>query len=609
MLRRLRSRIRSLSPRAQTLLAILSLLAVNFLIYGQTFDFGFLPLDDPYYVVENSFVTNGLNGAGLRWAFTTFEQANWHPLTWLSLMVDGQLYGGRAGGYHLTNLLLHQANCLLLFVWLRGLVKAAGAGPGEFCWPAALAALGFAAHPLHVESVAWVTERKDVLSAFFLLLSLCAYTRYAKASERSTPGGSHDENWWRRERVTFYLLTWGSLALGLLAKPMLVTAPFLLLLLDGWPLRRWGRPGALLLEKIPFFLLVAACCVVTVVAQHRGGAVAPLEHLPVWPRLLNAVVAYIGYLGKTAWPTGLSVFYPYPTDRSWWQPVGAAALLTGITAAGWWQRRSRPYLLVGWFWFLGTLVPVIGIVQVGGQALADRYAYVPHIGICLALGCLGHDLARRRPAWQPLVISTAAAVVLAFAWTARAQTQLWQDNVVLFRHCLAVTQSHPMLNKLLGAAYTEVGNSKAAAACYREVLRKQPDDATSLNQLGYLELQQGHWAEATGLLIRAVALKPDDFRSWNNLGFVLARTGQEERALAAYRRCLQLRPGYPLAHFNLGELLKRRGLIGEATAHFERALALRPGWTAAAEAVASVQDAPAATSPAGADEARFSPGS
>src|SRR5205807_6926 len=397
------------------LLIMLGLVVVTLAIYAQVIGHQFITLDDPTYIQENSMVNHGLTRAGLAWAFTTFHVANWHPLTWISHMVDCQLFGMNAGGHLLVNALIHAANTLLVFWFLLRTTHAR--------WPSALVAALFALHPLHVESVAWASERKDTLSTFFGLLSLIAYVRYAEAPSSGR-----------------YAWTAVTLALGLLAKPMLVTLPFVMLLLDYWPLRRLADPMAkehphrgshretatgiasLVWEKLPLFALVAASAIITFIAQSHGGAVRTLAHAPIAFRLPNAVVSFAKYLLLTFWPNDLAVYYPFAGIPAW-QIIGAAFLLIGITAFCFSQRKIRPYLIVGWLWFLGTLVPVIGLVQVGGQIMADRYFYIPSIGLFIPLVFGLADVAKR---WHvaPLLGATIAGVVLlALATLTNAQIQ------------------------------------------------------------------------------------------------------------------------------------------------------------------------------------------
>src|SRR5438128_3449740 len=366
---------RSAVPRSRAttfgrpdLLILLGLAVMTFAIYAQVIGHQFITLDDDAYIRENAMVNRGVTLAGVAWAFTTFDQGNWHPLTWIAHMIDSQLFGMNAGGHLVVNALINVANTLLVFWFLLRTTHAR--------WPSALIAALFALHPLHVESVAWVSERKDTLSAFFGLLSLMAYVRYAEAPSSSR-----------------YVSIAIALALGLLAKPMLVTWPFVMLLLDYWPLRRFEltsrkdfirRLGPLVREKLPLFALAAASAIMTLIAQSRGGAVRTLAHDPIALRLSIALVSYVKYLLLTFWPNDLAVYYPFAGILAW-QVIGAAFLLIGITALCVFQRKIRPYLLVGWLWFLGTLVPVIGLVQVCGQIMADRYLYIPSIGLFIAL--------------------------------------------------------------------------------------------------------------------------------------------------------------------------------------------------------------------------------
>src|SRR5438105_14687860 len=368
---------RSTVPRSRAttfgrpdLLILLGLAVMTFTIYAQVIGHHFITLDDDGYIKENGMVNRGVTLAGVAWAFTAFDQGNWHPLTWIAHMIDSQLFGMNAGGHLLVNALIHVANTLLVFWFLLRTTHAR--------WPSALVAALFALHPLHVESVAWASERKDTLSTFFGLLSLIAYVRYVEAPSSIR-----------------YVWTAITLALGLLAKPMLVTWPLVMLLLDYWPLGRWQSAKSeaqakklrkLILEKIPLFILVAASAVITLMAQSRGGAVRTLAHEPLALRLSNTLVSYAKYLLLTFWPNDLAVYYPLaPGGIPGWQIVGAAFLLIGITAFCFLQRKIRPYLILGWLWFLGTLVPVIGLVQVGGQTMADRYFYIPSIGLFVAL--------------------------------------------------------------------------------------------------------------------------------------------------------------------------------------------------------------------------------
>jgi len=422
------------------LLILLGLAVVTFALYAQVIGHQFITLDDPTYIQENPMVNRGVTLAGLAWAFTTFHAANWHPLTWISHMIDCQLFGMNAGHQLLVNALIHVANTLLVFWFLLRTTHAR--------WPSALVAALFALHPLHVESVAWASERKDTLSTFFGLLSLIAYSRYAEAPA-----------------ISRYIWVAVTLALGLLAKPMLVTWPLVMLLLDYWPLGRvngqparrslggsgWSVVRGLVVEKIPLFALAAASAVMTLIAQSREGAVRTLGHEAITLRLSNALVSYAKYLLLTFWPNDLAVYYPFAGIPAW-QIIGAAFLLIGITVFCVSQRRIRPYLMVGWLWFLGTLVPVIGIVQVGGQIMADRYFYIPSIGLLMALVFGLADIAKSWRVGPLLSAGAAAAVLLILATLTNAQIQRWHDSFTLFEHTLAATPPNLRIEHNLGVA-------------------------------------------------------------------------------------------------------------------------------------------------------------
>ncbi|HRT06277.1 MAG TPA: hypothetical protein P5204_11330 [Kiritimatiellia bacterium] len=431
------------------------LAALVFLAFGGALLCGFVWFDDHGYVTENPAVTAGLTKAGLRWAFTTTHMYNWHPLTWLAHMADAELYGLNPAGHHLSSLLLHAANAILLFFFLR---RATASGP------AALAAAAlWAVHPLRAESVVWISERKDVLAAFFGLLALLAYVR---------PAG--------RGRL---LGTAVAFAASLLAKPAWVTLPCLLLLLDAWPLGRWPRTPAwkLVLEKAPLWLLAAGSCAMTLAAQSAGGAVKSFAALPAGARLANAATATVQYLRALIWPVDLAVYYPFPAGgASWTAAIGAAVLLAALTALAVAAARRAPWGLVGWLWFLGALVPMIGLVQVGGQAWADRYSYLPHIGLALALAGSAAKIADRR-IWP----AVAGLLVVMLAWLSRAQTAVWRDTETLFRHALAVTQDNWLIHFNLANRYQLDGRRAEACAEYRAVLEIAPNYAPAMNNLAW----------------------------------------------------------------------------------------------------------------------------
>src|SRR5437762_3702427 len=476
------------------LLILPGLAVVTLAVYAQVIGHQFITLDDPTYIQENSMVKRGVTLAGLTWAFTTFHVANWHPLTWISHMIDSQFFGLNAGGHLLVNALIHATNTSLVFWFLLRTTHTR--------WPSALVAALFALHPLHVESVAWASERKDTLSTLFGLLSLIGYLRYVDAASGIR-----------------YLWTGMTLALGLLAKPMLVTWPFVMLLLDYWPLRRWqsakgkaetGKLRKLILEKIPFFILVAASAVITLIAQSRGGALRTLAHEPVALRLSNALVSYAKYVLLTFWPNHLAVYYPLaPRGIPSWQIVGAAFLLIGITAFCFIQRKIRPYLIVGWLWFLGTLVPVIGLVQVGGQTMADRYFYIPSIGLFIALVFGLADIAKSWRFASSLSGGIAGGVLLILATLTNAQIQRWRDSFTLFEHTLAVTPPNLHIEHNLGLAMGGSGRYDDAAAHFEKALQMDPNFYDALVGLGVAREFQNRLPEAIQYFQAAIRSEPD----------------------------------------------------------------------------------------------------
>jgi tetratricopeptide (TPR) repeat protein len=567
-------------------------------VYGQTVGFEFVNFDDGAHVTRNRQVLRGLSLDGFVWAFGAGGTGNWHPLTWLSHMLDAELFGTHAGGHHATSALLHLANTLLLLGALR-------AATGAVWCSGAVAAL-FALHPLHVESVAWVSERRDVLSTAFGLLAIWAYVGYA-----------------RRGGAVRYLGVALLFALSLMAKPMLVTLPCVLLLLDYWPLRR-ARPGRLVLEKVPLLLLAAACAVATVVLQQRAGAIATVQALPLELRAANAVVAYSFYLLKLIWPARLAMFYPHPYIAEAgglplppWQIAGAAALLASASVLAL-RARQRPYLAVGWLWYLGTLVPVIGLVQVGNQAYADRYAYFPSIGPFLAVVWGGADLlAAARPRWSradPLAASAVGACLLALGVCAWLQTRHWRDSASLFQHTVEAVPRNPTirynvanhlrdrgrLEEAIGeytraleetpdAAEIRVnlanvlrsqGKLEEAALHYRRVLDRHPDDPLANNGLATVRRVQGSLDEAERLYRRAFASDADSVAGYN-LGNLLRQRGRNEEAVAVYRESLRYRPSDPKLHNNLAAALEDAGDAEAALAHYTVAVHLDPDYAMA----------------------------
>ena len=606
-------------------------------VFWQVSGHDFINLDDEQYVTQNPHVRGGLTAGNLTWALTATHASNWHPLTWLSHQLDVQFFGMDPSGHHLVSLFFHIANTLLLFFLLNRMTQA--------LWQSAAVAFLFALHPLHVESVAWVAERKDVLSTFFLLLTLWAYFAYTRG-----PGMV------RMIPVAVFF------ALGLLSKPMLVTLPFILLLLDYWPLGRYRAPEkpalqplptpgiespgkkkkqkkketgekppispqqkeasaaaivpwALVTEKIPLFALTILSSIVTFVAQQKGGAMSPLDDIPLLKRLGNALISYASYIVKTVFPQGLAVFYPYPADIAAWQVLGSAALIGTMTFLVVRCRKQYPYAFVGWFWYLGTLVPVIGIVQVGMQAMADRYTYVPQIGLFIAVAWGAGDLARR-PSQGRKILATLTGVVFAsltvVTWN---QISHWRNSIALFEHALRVTEQNSLAHLNLGVAlnragkvtesaehylealrinpnssgghfnlanyYVSTGRKDEALNHYREAVRINPRYANAYNNLGLLMMSERRAEEAIPYYSRAIELEPSNAGMRYNYGIALAAAGRLPEAIEQFNSALEGRPNYPEAHNYLGMALMMRGNREEAIRHFRQALWLKPDFTLA----------------------------
>ena len=528
------------------LLALASLLA-----YLPVVQCGYLNLDDDLYVTANPAVWGGLTLAGARWALTATQAGLWHPLTWLSHMLDVQLYGANPAGHHATNLLLHVANVVLL---LLVLVRTTGA-----LWPSAAVAALFALHPLRVESVAWVAERKDLLSGLFGLTTIWAYARYA---ERPHPGR--------------YALVALSLALGLMAKPILVTLPLVLLLLDRWPLRR-GTSLRLVVEKMPLLALAAAAGIMEMVAAQRAGAVGHLARFPLEARLANALVSYAGYLGKTVWPSGLAVFYPYPSAWPAPQLAGAAVLLMAVTLLAIVQMRRRPYLLVGWLWFLGMLFPVSGVVQAGSQAMADRFTYLPLIGLFVMAAWGGQDLLARWPVRPPVLAACAVALLLALGCTTWQQVGYWHDSTRLFTHALEVTSANWLAHNNLGDALAREGKLEEATRHITESVRLEPSNPNAHYNLGVVLHRQGRPAEAIAHYREALRLAPDYPNAHNNLGVALLDGGEVEQAIGELQQAFLMHQDAG-THFNLGLALAKQGRTDEAIEHYREAVRLQPAF-------------------------------
>jgi len=591
----------------KTLMGLL-LIIVTFAVYWQVGSYQFVNYDDGKYILENPHVRTGFTGEGFLCAFTSTYASNWHPLTWLSHMLDAQLFGLNPGPHHLVNVLFHAFNTVLLFLLILRLTGAH--------WQSVFVAALFALHPLHVESVAWVAERKDVLSAFFWMLTLLLYARYAERPGRGR-----------------YLLTLGAFALGLMAKPMLVTLPLVLLLMDYWPIGRLqfgqavplrspapapareARPWRFLWEKAPFFALSAASSIVTLYAQNKGGAMSSIKAVPVTFRIVNALWAYVLYLVKTVWPFNLAVLYPLPATLTIAQGLSAGVFLAGMSILVIRSAKRHPYFLVGWLWYLVTLVPVIGLVQVGSQSMADRYSYLPLIGIFIMLAwgmrtAAGNDRFRRAAA-------TAVAIVLVLACAARTWSQLgyWRNSVTLFSHAAEIVPDNYIAHEALGLVLAKSGKFDEAVSHYSESLRIWPEYDRALIGMGNVLVRQGRMEEAADCANRALRLKPGSSEAHFLLGFALMNQGKNDEALDHYfaglrsdpenegihhvigvilgaqgkldesigqfNEALRIKPDYADAHYGLGVALLRQGHVDESIGHFTEALRLKPDFSQA----------------------------
>lgn len=547
--------------RRTVLLIALALALITLGVYLPVANHQFLSFDDSTYVTENLHVLNGLSGKNIVWALTSVEASNWHPLTWLSHLADVQFYGVKPGGHHLTNVALHTMSALLLLLLLLRLTGAP--------WQSAGVAALFALHPLHVESVAWVAERKDVLSALFWFLTLLLYAEYAA-----------------KRRVRLYLFALGAFILGLMAKPMLVTLPVVMLLLDFWPLGRWHlgeqaaerrhRLMALSYEKIPFLACSLLSALVTIYAQHQGGAVAGLTALPLGFRLNNALIAYVGYIEKTLWPHELAVLYPFPQSIPLWQPLACLVALVLISAAVMRAGRRHPYLAVGWFWFMITLVPVIGIIQVGGQAMADRYTYLPVTGLFImaawGIPPLLNGFRRRRLICAVLAV----AAISAAGVITRQQLGYWHDDITLYRHTLDITSGNYVMHNNLGIALKDRGDVNGAIREYQQSIRINSSYKLAHNNLGVALDSLGLQDEAIREYRLALLLDPDYTYAGINLGVALINKGYLNDAIRELQSLLQHNPANVEAHYSLGVAFERKGDPEAAIREYRQALRLNP---------------------------------
>jgi len=525
----------------------LALLAITLALYSSAGHFDFVNFDDPDYVSANPHVRHGITISGILWAFTSTEAANWFPVTRLSHMLDCQIFGVSSGWHHLVSVFLHGLAAIFLFAFLRRVSLAR--------WPSAWVAVIFAIHPLHVESVAWIAERKDVLCALFWFLTLWAYAGYAQRPSRGR-----------------YALMLTGFALGLMSKPMIVTLPLVLLLLDIWPLRRVSPGRILLREKMPLFVLSAASALITFLVQSRAGAVEAI-HVPLIERVGNALDSYVVYVVKMVWPMSLAVFYPFPPEIPIWEPLLAGLLLIAMTVAAIRVRQGYPHFTVGWLWFVITLLPVIGLVQVGAQARADRYMYVPMVGLLVALAC---EVSRLN---QKFAVGLAAVTALACIPSTWAQIQTWQNTESLFQHALDATTGNYVAHHNLGVALSTIpGHLPDAIAHYEASLAIQPDSARTHTDLGSaLAKTPGRLPDAIREFDAALKITPDSAIPHNNLGSALAKIGRTPEAVAQFREALRLDPDYAEAHSNLGAALAGTpGGQSQAIAEYREALRIDP---------------------------------
>jgi Flp pilus assembly protein TadD len=567
---------------------------VVFWVFLPVVRYDFVNLDDLTYVTANYHVQPGLTKEGLRWAFTGFHVANWHPVTWVSHMLDCQLFGLKPGGHHLMSALLHAANSVLLFLFLKAFTGAP--------WRCLAVAALFGLHPLRAESVAWISERKDVLSGLFFILTLWAYARYARTDARIESPGSKVEGQKSiaaldsRRSTLNYCLALIFFALGLMSKPMLVTVPFLLLLLDYWPLDRFEqsagspRPSTavprlsfwrLVAEKAPFFCLSIAACVVTFLAQKQGGTIEPTTGFRFLFRVENAAAAYLCYVEKLFYPVNLAVFYPRPGHWPVAIVVFALLLIAGMSGFAFAQRRRRPYFLVGWFWFLGTLIPVIGLVQVGTQAMADRYTYIPCIGILISLVWALADLPHVMPLARALVPAASIAAIASSVALTSYQLGFWRNSETLFRHALQVTKDNYVAHDSMGDVLTDQGRIEEAKEQYLEALRLSPAYVAAHNNLGLLLVREGKVDDAIAHYEEALKTSPENPEALINLGNALYRKGSVEQSITCFQRALAADPSHPQAHENLGRVLFIKGNAAEAIAHFREALRIKPDYAMA----------------------------
>lgn len=553
--------------RYRSILIVVGLAVICAIIYGQTAGFELINIDDRAYIYENPMVLSGLNGRSIAWAFTAFYSANWHPVTWLSHMLDVSLFGQNAGAFHVVNAVFHTIASILAYFVFKRLMGSV--------WQGAFIAALFAVHPAHVESVAWAAERKDVLSAIFWMLTMLAYFRYSDAARLKNA----------RDKRKWMVATVAAFVLGLMSKPMLVTLPFVLLLCDYWSLGRLRSRSdlkPLIVEKVPLFILAAASSVITYAAQSAAGATATFEYLPLGMRAGNVAVSYVKYIAMMFWPWPLSFWYPFDREISGAAIAGAVVVLVLLTAVFVQQRSRRPFLIVGWLWYLGTLVPVIGVIQVGGQALADRYTYIPYFGLFMMIAGLSAELIDRLRVPLPVAAASALLPIAAFTVLAYKQTSLWHDSATLYEHSLRHTVNNNMVKTNLCLYYAKNRPASFAEPQCTELLSGEAPSADSLNVLGLLRMDLGRLDEAGRDLENAIKLRPSWGILYAHLSVVRSRQGRLADAEAALQKASSSADGSiskPTASRALGEYaaaMEKAGRRADARRFYEQAASMDP---------------------------------
>jgi hypothetical protein len=522
------------------------LFGLTLLVYAQVYNFSFLSFDDNQGLLGNPQVREGFSWSGIGWAFTTGYASNWFPLTWFSHMLDFQVFGMDAGWHHLVNVLIHAVGAVLLFALMKRMT-------GRL-WESAFVAFVFALHPLHVESVAWVTERKDVLFAFFWFLTTWLYLDFVE-----------------KRTIRNYLLMTAAFCLGLMSKQMIVTLPFTLLLLDAWPLK---RKGLWLIEKVPLVLLAIAASAMTFFAQKSGGAVQSLGSVSLGARIANALMASVIYISNFIWPAKLAFFYPYPAHRPPAEVAFAAVALIAMSVLVVMAFRTKPYLAVGWFWYLGTLLPVIGLIQVGHQSRADRYTYVPLIGISI-MAAFSWPAGKKASTWL--------AMAFCVAWVAMTFVQIsyWKDGMTLYAHAIQVTDGNYLAHLNLGVDLASAGHYREALQELNTSLEENPDQAHARNSLGGVLFTLGRKDEAIEQFTQAIRLEPQDAEPHGNLGNALVDAGRVNEAVPELQTAVRLNPKMASAYFGLGRVLEMQNRLQDAAAYFMEALRVNPNFTPA----------------------------